>query len=266
MALRLSGYDWVDLGPDGGPYDDTSKPKLGWHTTEGTSLAGAEPAFKNYPPHLGVDPIRGHKRQYVDLLRHAYAFAGSESDDEYIIQVEVCGFAGQSHNWSEDILRWLGENVVKPLRDTVGIPDVVIRHGFKGEGSGIILASPYSPIRIGAAELRAFSGHLGHQHMPNPDSHWDPGALPIGKVLAYSRPAPKTPIPVPVPVEEDEMAKTFYAKGDTAPDIWCFSFDGEHATGRHVQPAEWAIARAGKVEAVVVKQAEFDAMRAVVTP
>lgn len=257
MALRLPGFEWVDLGPDGGPYDDTSKPKLGWHTTEGTSLAGAEPAFKNYPPHLGVDPVRGHKRQYVDLLRHAYAFAGSESDDEYIIQVEVCGFAGQSHNWSDGVLKWLGENVVKPLRDTVGIPDVVIRHGFRGEGGGIILASPDSPIRIGAAELRAFSGHLGHQHMPSPDSHWDPGALPIGKILAHSRPV----VVVPPVIPELEEHMTIYAKGSTKPDIWCFTSDGTAITGRHVTAAEWnVLSKAEGVKLTPVSQAAFDAL------
>ena len=153
------------------------------------SLAGAERAYRPSPPHVGVDPRTGQKHQYVPLNRHAYALAGAEADDEYVIQVEVVGFAGQSHTWSDDVLRWLGEHVVAPIRAAVGVPDAVVSHGFRREGGGIILASSTSPIRISLTQLRAFAGHLGHQHMPAPDKHWDPGGLPIDRILGYSRPA-----------------------------------------------------------------------------
>jgi hypothetical protein len=40
-----------------------------------------------------------------------------------------------------------------------------------------------SPIRFKSeAELRAFSGICGHQHMPNPDTHWDPGLPPFDRM------------------------------------------------------------------------------------
>lgn len=263
MIDWLPGWIRVDLGPDGGPYDESAHPKACVHTTEGGSLGGAESAYAAYPPHLGYDPRYRTKHQYVRLDRHSYAFRGAESDDECIIQVEIVGRAAETHTWPDEWYRNIGEDVIAPLRQHMGIPDQHLR--FYRADEGIVLARATSPIRLSDTQFRAFSGWLGHQHIPAPDEHWDPGGFLMDKALAYSRPAPKTPIPVPVPVEEDEMAKTFYAKGDTAPDIWCFTFDGEAATGRHVQPAEWAIVRAGKVEAVVVKQAEFDAMRAAVT-
>lgn len=187
--LWLPGFD-RRLLKAGGAYDDTSTPKLGWHTWEGLSWAGAEGAFANYPPHIGCKPpfpgvIDVGKRQYVPLNRHAYAFAGSESDDEYIIQVEVAGRAAESHTWSDEVCEWLYREIVKPIEDAVGVPPVVVPCGFRGAGEGVVLASSSSPIRLTAGALRAFSGHLGHQHMPAPDHHWDPGRFPIDRILAH---------------------------------------------------------------------------------
>lgn len=83
--------------------------------------------------------------------------------------------------------------------------------------------------------------------------------IPRARVLAGLVPAkPKTPIPVPI--EEDEVAKTYYAKGKTKPDVWCFSVDGEKLTGRHVALPEWRLALAAKNEAVLLEQADFDAL------
>jgi hypothetical protein len=192
--IFLPGYDLVDLRTGfhaGGRYDETSHPKLCWHTTEGTTVGDAETAFRFTPPHLCVDPVRGIRHQYIPLNRHAFAVRGTESDDEFMIQVEVVGVAKQSHTWPDTVLRWLGEHVVVPIRDTVGVPDVVVHHGFwsaaDAAARGIVLAEESSPIRITSAELRAFSGHLGHQHMPPPDEHWDPGGLPIHRILEFSR-------------------------------------------------------------------------------
>lgn len=208
--IWLPGFTHIDLGWSGGTYDETAHPKLCWHTTEGATLAGAERAFRQYPPHIGVDPRTGERHQYVPLNRHSYALAGVECDDEYVIQVEVVGFAGQSHLWPDGVLAWLGREVVRPIREAVGVPDTVISHGFRREGGGIVLASSQSPIRISLAQLRQFSGHLGHQHMPAPNSHWDPGGLPIHQILAYSRTSPAGQ------TEEDTVYLTCYELGRSA--------------------------------------------------
>lgn len=181
--MWIPGYTKIDLGPDGGPYDETRHPKGGLHTTEGSTLAGAESAFKAYPPHLGYDPLRRIKHQYVALNRYSYAYRGSESDDEFIIQVEMVGFARQTHLWSDEAYRNIAEDVIKPLEDLVGIPRSYLR--FYGEGEGIILASPTSPIRLTASQLRNYSGWLGHQHIPAPDFHWDPGKFLIAKCFRH---------------------------------------------------------------------------------
>jgi hypothetical protein len=213
VAIWLDGYARVDLGAAvaGGPYDDTTRPKLCWHTTEGRTITSARTAFRAYPPHLCYDPITDQAEQYIPLNRHSYAFRQNENDDEYIIQVEIVGFASQSHLWSDDTLRRLASRVVAPIRAAVGVPDLVVRTGFHGEGEGVVLARESSPIRIGSAELRSFAGHLGHQHLPG-ESHWDPGRIPIHKILTYSQ----------------ESAVTSPAA------VWTQSLNGTNAAGQPV--------------------------------
>lgn len=220
--LWLAGFDRRDLGPDGGLYDEVKHPKLGWHTWEGTSWASAEAAFAKYPPHIGAKPpfpgVKDPgKRQYVALNRHAYAFAGSESDDEFVVQVEVAGFARETHTWSDAVCEWLAVEIVDPIAKAVGVPPVIVTGGFHGEGEGIVLASKKSPIRLTPAELRAFSGHLGHQHMPGDDdptdgdssgdAHWDPGRLPIARILARATAPQEDDVPLGTTHLDDQKAE-----------------------------------------------------------
>jgi hypothetical protein len=196
VTLLLPGATFVDLGPDGGPYDETHNPKAGWHTWEGLSWAAAQAAFAPYPPHLaakapfpGVAASEVGVRQYVSLDRHSYAFKGSENDDEYIIQIELAGRAAQTHDtsiWTPTVIEWIAKHIVVPLETVIGIPRAVVAVGFHGADEGISppLATTRSPIRLNDAELRAFTGHLGHQHMPPPDVHWDPGRFQIDAILA----------------------------------------------------------------------------------
>ena len=200
MAIWLPGYTrHVFPGRTGYPFQYMDKPKLCWHTTEGGSVSGALGAYAPYPPHLIANPWSGEKLQHISLDLAAYS-AMDNNDDDHIIQVEIVGFAGASHTWPEWVLRWLADNVVKPIRDAVGVPNNFLR--FYGEGEGIILASPSSPIRLSAGALRNFSGHLGHQHLSAPDSHWDPGRLNIARILELSGNA----VTVPTGEEDYDMS------------------------------------------------------------
>jgi hypothetical protein len=184
VAIWLPGYQRVNLGLSGKPFEYTHNPKGLLHSTEGTSLAGAESAMRAYPSHLGYDYRTRDKHQYISLDLAAYS-AMDESDNDPIYQVELVGFAKDMRYLPDWALRNIAEDVVKPLADTVGIPPVVIPSGFKDGLDGIYpyLASPQSPIRLSYAGLRAFSGWLGHQHLPAPDDHWDPGAINIHRLL-----------------------------------------------------------------------------------
>jgi hypothetical protein len=184
VGIWLPGYTRVDLGLHGKPFEYRQNPKGLLHSTEGTSLAGAEAAMRAYPSHLGYDCKTREKHQYISLDLAAYS-AMDQSDDDPIYQVELVGFAEGMRHLPDWALRNIAEDVVKPLADAVGIPPNVIPFGFKDGLDGIYpyLASPESPIRLSYAGLRSFSGWLGHQHLPAPDDHWDPGAINIRRIL-----------------------------------------------------------------------------------
>lgn len=212
--ILVPGFEYVDLGPDGGPYDERAHPKVCWHTTEGLSLAGAEAAFRPYPPHLGYDPRTRQRRQYVSLDRHSYSLRGDENDDEYVVQVELVGYAAQAPGWPAEYYRNIGVDVLAPLRSLLGVPDTHLRFYAPGDVS-FALATPTSPIRLTAASFRAFSGHLGHQHVPSPDAHWDPGGFRFDDAVAASYSKEDTvgytaygyPIPPHAPDDPDDYAE-----------------------------------------------------------
>ena len=216
MSIWLSGFEHRDLGPDGGPYDRHDNPKLLWHTWEGYSWSSAESAFAKYPPHIAVNPKDRVRRQYVSLDRHAYALAGSDTENSWVIQVEVAGAARDTHTWPAEWLRWLGTDVLAPILSAVPIPPAITPLGFHGEGEGIILASPRSPIRYrSVAAWDAFSGHVGHQHAPSPDAHWDPGRLDVQAIIEAANPT------VPGPPPEEEEMFVFQAAGQGGPMLMC---------------------------------------------
>lgn len=190
MVLKLPGYEWWPLdGVPGISFDEWDDPKALAHTTEGTSIDGAVNAYRSYPPHLIVDPWKRRKVQHVDLERGAYALWNADADDSRCYQVEIVGFAEDTPDWSDDVLRWLGEELALPLHEYCGVPYRVVWKGFKSPADvNYILASPDSPLRLTQIELDSFTGWLGHQHIPR-DGHWDPGGLNVPKILRFAQEA-----------------------------------------------------------------------------
>lgn len=185
--MWLPGYERHEYpGLAGKSFQFTHNPKGCMHTTEGGSIAGAMSAYAQYPPHLIYDWRNRHGVQHISLNRAAYS-AMDGNDDDYMIQVELVGFAAETRNWPEQALRNVAADVVAPLEQYFKIPRRLVWHGFKDGQDGIrpYIASPESPIRLDWAQLRDFSGWLGHQHLPAPDDHWDPGALPMQRILDY---------------------------------------------------------------------------------
>jgi hypothetical protein len=208
IDLDLTGVQAPEVGR---PYDETSRPKICLHTTEGSSIEGAERAFAAYPPHIGVEFRRRLRHQYLPLDRCSFSLKGSESDDEFVVQVEIVGFAGRPPGPEE--CDWLGREVVGPIARAIGCPLVPVPQGFHGPGEGIVLASTGSPIRFRSeGALRAFAGVMGHQHAPPPDTHWDPGRIDINRILAAARGGAPLP-PAPPPEEEDDMDYVLQAPG-----------------------------------------------------
>jgi hypothetical protein len=185
--MWLPGYERHEYpGLAGKSFQFTHNPKGCMHTTEGGSIAGAMSAYAPYPPHLIYDWRNRRGVQHVRIDRAAYS-ATDGSDDDYMIQVELVGFAAETRDWPEQALRNVAADVVAPLEQHFGIPRRIIWHGFKDSRDGIYpyISSAESPIRINTGQLRDFSGWLGHQHLPAPDTHWDPGALPMARILGF---------------------------------------------------------------------------------
>jgi hypothetical protein len=186
MADWLPGWPRHLFNLRGKPYQFTHNPKGCLHTTEGSSIAGALGAYAPYPPHGIYDWRNREKLQHIPLSLASYS-AMDGNDDDYMVQIELVGFAAESRFWPDQAWRNIAEDVIKPLEDHFGIPRRIIWHGFKDARDGIYpyLSSTASPIRLNATQLRDFAGWLGHQHLPAPDEHWDPGALQLQKAFAY---------------------------------------------------------------------------------
>lgn len=147
--------------------------KVVWHTTEGSSAAGALGAYRasGAYPHFTLDE-NGVALQHLPLNQYATALqhiGPYETNRANAIQVEIVGFASQSGSWSDARyaqIKALGEyihNKAKVPQDAK--------------------VSFSNPSRLSGAQFVAYAGHCGHVHVPN-NSHYDPGTgFKIGKVI-----------------------------------------------------------------------------------
>jgi hypothetical protein len=157
-----------DVYADAGAFT-TGKPKLVWHTTEGSSL----PTYQGSAPHFTLDPRTGKLWQHIPVNRAAKSLkhpAGTvETNHAHALQVELIGFARDTAAWPDahyariaELARWIEHNADVPR--TCGVKF------FTGTA------------RLGGQAWLDYSGHCGHCHVPNND-HIDPGSFQIGKVL-----------------------------------------------------------------------------------
>jgi hypothetical protein len=169
-------------GIGGGTYVPAARMHLLLHTTEGGTIAGAEGAYRarGVPPHLTISYEERRVVQHVPFTRSAMALAnlpgGVETNRQGVIQVELVGFARETHRWPEAKVRWIAQQLA-PVVKAWGI-DYRKYPTFHGEGAGWILAVVGAKQRFSFGDWLAFNGICGHQHAPE-NHHWDPGAFPI---------------------------------------------------------------------------------------
>lgn len=159
---------------DAGPFV-TGAPKILHHTTEGSTIAGAEGAYRanRSAPHFTFDHDRGVLHQHIPInlaaraLRHPAGVP--ETNRAHVIQIEHVGLASQSSGWSAaayqrvaDLCRWIEANA-----------DVDRRCGVK-----------FAPgaLRLQGQAWVGYRGHCGHMHAPGND-HVDPGSLRIQLIV-----------------------------------------------------------------------------------
>lgn len=180
------------------------------HTTEGSdwpgySVGAVAPNYTAKPDFAGK---RLRWRAHFPDERSSRALrnltGGVETNTLNVVQVELIGTCDLDthkawtikkvpHIYWPDAPDWA-------LRDLGAfLADMHKRHGVKLQAPEF-LAYPQSygasRVRFSGEKWRGFYGVCGHQHVPE-NVHGDPGALPIGKVLAYARgEAPAKPAPL----------------------------------------------------------------------
>jgi len=187
----VTGMSWTDgaervAAPVSGQYATNVPWRLVLHSTEGGSVEGAVAAYKgdNVWPHATVDIRARRWVQHIPYDRPARALkhpAGTgETNKARALQLELVGFAAQSQDWAKDDLDWLGR-MLAPLVTSFDIQPV--SPTFYGAGAGWVLAVANARQRMSPQQWAQFNGICGHQHVPS-NTHWDPGALDIGRVIA----------------------------------------------------------------------------------
>lgn len=248
MADWLPGWTRHLFNLRGKPYQFTHNPKGCLHTTEGGSIAGALAAYAPYPPHGIYNWRTREKLQHVPLSLASYS-AMDGNDDDYMVQIELVGFAAESRFWPDEAWRNIAEDVLKPLEDHFGVPRRAL--DFKDARDGITpyISSAQSPIRITPTQLRDYSGWLGHQHLCAPDDHWDPGAIQIVKAFAYMDP------------KEDEDDMPMLVKGNKSNEVFVVSSTADGFWKRHIGSSELNVLKACGAELKVLNQWDVDQIK-----
>jgi hypothetical protein len=166
--------------PLGGGTYTGGKPKIVWHTTEGSTYPGPQ-IYHGTNPHFTCDFKQRKLYQHTPISQAARALAHpagtGDTNNDNCVQIELVGFAAESGTkWSvadyayiADLARWIEANH--------GVPNKAIM--------------PWGAPRFTWPFWHAFSGHCGHRHVPSND-HTDPGTgFRIQLVLAGG----KTPDP-----------------------------------------------------------------------
>lgn len=173
------------------------------HTTEGTSWpsynSGATaPNYTGMPP--GIKHRSGWRAHFPDemssrALRNLGG--GVETNTLNAIQVELIGTCDPTHRkqWGKlragvDYVFWPDANDRQLAWLAELVADLHKRHGLALRAPLAFKPYPASyganGVRMSGKQWRSFTGICGHQHVPE-NSHGDPGALPIDRVLAFAK-------------------------------------------------------------------------------
>lgn len=167
--------------PNGSPVPFTGGGwKIVWHTTEGNDFATMDRVLrgKRAEPHFLIGRV-GTGLEHFTVTQYFPLDVGSRAlehpagtmptNSANAIQIEVCGYARDSHSWGSAQIHALAQ-LTRLIEHRVEVLRKAPRP-FK------VPALHYS--QQGFVQAK---GHVGHCHVPN-NSHWDPGRLPIQKIF-----------------------------------------------------------------------------------
>jgi hypothetical protein len=187
-----------------------------WHTTEGTSLpsyaGGAEAPNFTAKPDFAAKHLVWYQHFDFDTSSRALVnlAGGVETNTLNVCQIEIVGTsdptthekwraAGYAHLFTPELPDWAIRDLAafaKWAHDNHGVPlasDVTFKAypGSYGTSNGV---------RMSAAKWQSFTGHCGHQHVPE-NLHGDPGLLPVAAILTAAKGGT-------TPAQEDDVALT----------------------------------------------------------
>lgn len=177
-------------------YTDTGEPKGCLHTTE----TAGKPSYSSWtiPPHGTIVPKPGvgvTVYQHIPLEFASFALrnlaGGVQTNRDRVLQWELVGTCdpgrkSTSYRWYEaddNVLRDLYRKVIAPCRDLFGIP--IVAPPFQAYPASYGPSSGSNVVRMTGSFFDAYSGWLGHQHVPE-NTHGDPGAFPWSRMIALS--------------------------------------------------------------------------------
>lgn len=169
--------EWPKNQPRSGRPYSGGKPKVVIHTTEGTHL----PSYP-WPPHITYDIDNDRGWRHVPFNQGAFALrspGGGQSPNYqggFAFQIEVISFAGDSPDKPDWWYKRLG-TLIADICEDWGVPPQLHPKGFTGSQA----YGRNGVNRISWKDYQAFSGILGHQHVPF-NTHWDPGNIHEGKL------------------------------------------------------------------------------------
>jgi hypothetical protein len=221
----LPGYERHETENCGGYNDPDAECKNLWHSTESPFgsidsvlrlFSGPVYDASHFVVDFGKPGQASRMAQCSPITKAACSLVGGgnvvSTNGVPVIQTEVCGYAAESHLWTDDVLRFLAQHAVNVRRAQQVALGRSFRHQvsvtFYGQDAGFIVASSSARQRLSPTAWRAYNGHVGHQHVPMND-HWDPGKLNVARIceLAIQIEGGVTPPPPTPPTEELTVAE-----------------------------------------------------------
>jgi len=153
------------------------------------SMEGAISEFrvKNRWPHFTVDRRTGIINQHIPINIGARSVRNLTDNNNNVVQsfnadncvqIEIVGNAINSNTWSSDELNVI-KGLMNEIMNRVPIPRQSDRTFLAADQ---VAANPGN--RMSVDEWNEFSGWCGHQHVPSPNDHRDPGAIDISFLLS----------------------------------------------------------------------------------
>ena len=193
-------------------------PRVTWHTTENDPARTSAKAVANYlnstgnTVHVVWNPVTGQIVQMIPTNRAGRGLkntaGGVETNRKGSVNIQIEVVARAAKPFTQYACRNL-DVIVKWLR-SLGIKDV-----FPGGAPKSYPASAGLGNGDRSTVAWAQNGHFGHSQVPE-NSHGDPGAISVAKILTAGKTITGSPAPAPVNVVKPQIGSTYkVVTGDT---------------------------------------------------